>query len=98
VDDAYRATTLGAQAFCEGLLLGALRLASGSILPGVALQMATSAVGLVALATAESFPIPGFTSGGGHTPAAWLVPAALSVALGLNALRVARGDRGPARS
>jgi membrane protease YdiL (CAAX protease family) len=88
--DAYRATTLGAQALVEGLLLGGLRLASGSILPGVALAMAMGAVGFAALAARERFPIPGFT-GDGHTPLVWLLPAALSVALALGLLvRAAR--------
>jgi hypothetical protein len=81
--DAYRALTLGAQALVDGLLLGGLRLASGSILPGVALSMLMGSTGFVALAAKERFPIPGFSGGGDHTPLAWLVPAALSVTLGL---------------
>jgi membrane protease YdiL (CAAX protease family) len=85
--DAQRALTLAVQALCEGLLLGGLRLASGSILPGILLQMGTASVGLLALATKESFPIPGFNDGGTHTPLAWLLPAALSVTIGLSLLR-----------
>ena len=81
--DAYRVLTLGAQALCDGLLLGGLRLASGSILPGIALQMLAGAVGFGALAAKEWLPIPGFNGGGDHTPVAWLAPAALSVAAGL---------------
>jgi len=84
--DAYRVLTMGAQALLEGLLLGTLRLFSGSILPGIALAMAMGAVGFAALAVRERFPIPGFTGDGGHTPLVWLAPAALSVALGLGAL------------
>ena len=90
IGDAYRATTLGAQALVEGLLLGGLRLASGSILPGVGLAMAMGALGFAALAAKERFPIPGFT-GEGHTPLVWLAPAALSVGLALALLvRTAR--------
>jgi membrane protease YdiL (CAAX protease family) len=81
--DPYRALSLGAQAFAEGLLLGGLRLASGSILPGVLLQMLTAAAGFAALAGREALPIPGFNTGSGHTPLGWLAPAALSVALGV---------------
>jgi membrane protease YdiL (CAAX protease family) len=81
--DAYRALSLGAQALLDGLLLGGLRLASGSILPGVLLSMAMGAAGFVALATKQRFPIPGFSGGDAHTPLAWLAPAVLSVALGV---------------
>jgi membrane protease YdiL (CAAX protease family) len=81
VGDAYRVLTLGGQALLDGLLLGGLRFVSGSILPGIALAMAMGGVGFAALALKERFPIPGFTGDGGHTPLAWLAPAALSVAL-----------------
>jgi membrane protease YdiL (CAAX protease family) len=82
LDDAYRALSIGAQALLDGLLLGALRLASGSILPGTLLSMGMGAAGFAALAAKERFPIPGFTADG-HTPLAWLVPAALSVAIAI---------------
>ena len=81
--DDYRVLSLGTQALFDGLLLGALRLASGSILPGALLQMLVVGAGLGALAAKDWLPIPGFNAGGAHTPAQWLVPAALSVALGL---------------
>jgi membrane protease YdiL (CAAX protease family) len=84
--DPYRALSSGAQAFLEGLLLGGLRLASGSILPGVLLQMLGGAAGFAALAWKEALPIPGFNTGSGHTPLAWLAPAALSVAAGVGTL------------
>jgi membrane protease YdiL (CAAX protease family) len=85
--DAQRALTLAAQGFCEGLLLGGLRLASGSIVPGAILAMASAGFGLFALATKEAFPIPGFNDDTPHTPLVWLVPAALSFAAGLEMLR-----------
>ena len=86
VGDEYRALTLGAQALFDGLLLGALRLASGSILPSILLQMLAGGVGLFAVAAKEWLPIAGFNAGGDHTPPVWLLPAALSVALGLTLL------------
>jgi membrane protease YdiL (CAAX protease family) len=84
--DPYRVLSLGLQAFLDGLLLGGLRLASGSILPCVLLQMLGGAAGFAALAWQEALPIPGFNTGSGHTPLAWLAPAALSVALGVGTL------------
>ena len=91
--DTQRALTLAAQGFLEGLLLGGLRLASGSILPGVVLAMGTAGVGLLALATKEALVIPGFNDESAHTPLTWLVPAALSVGCGLVWLR--RSVSGP---
>jgi hypothetical protein len=84
--DAYRALTLGAQALLDGLLLGGLRLVSGSILPGIALAMLVASAGFAAVAARGWLPIPGFNAGGDHTPLAWLAPAALSVALGVATL------------
>lgn len=84
--DAYRTLTLFAQALVDGLLLGGLRLASGSILPGVGLAMLTASAGFAALAARDWLPIPGFNADGGHTPLVWLAPAALSVAAGVGTL------------
>jgi membrane protease YdiL (CAAX protease family) len=81
--DTQRALTLAAQGFCEGLLLSGLRLASGSILPGVVLAMLSAGLGLLALATKDAFVIPGFNDASAHTPFSWLLPAALSVAAGI---------------
>ena len=72
-----------AQGFALGALLGALRLATGSILPGIALEALTSALGLAATAFPQLVPIPGFNAPGATTPLAVLVPAALSTALGI---------------
>jgi membrane protease YdiL (CAAX protease family) len=88
--DAYHATSFGLQALCLGLLLGFVRLASGSILASALLLTAIEAAGVLAHALREALPIPGFNAGGAHTPLAWLAPAALSVALGLALL--ARGS------
>jgi len=93
VGDEYRTLTMGAQALLDGLLLGALRLASGSILPGILLQMGVVGIGLGAVAAAAWLPIPGFNASGAHTPLAWLLPAAFSVGLGLALLVRARPPR-----
>jgi membrane protease YdiL (CAAX protease family) len=103
--DAYHAVSLGAQALATGLLLGFVRLGSGSILACVLLQTALEGAGVLSLVLRESLPIPGFNAEGAHTPLAWLLPAALSVGLGIALLgREARrptagpGDLGPVRS
>jgi membrane protease YdiL (CAAX protease family) len=79
----YAMATLGVQALLDGLLLGCLRLATGSILPGVLFQAGTAGLGLIALVAGDAVPIPGFNTDGGRTPAAFLAPALLSVAAGL---------------
>jgi membrane protease YdiL (CAAX protease family) len=73
--------TLGA--FVTGIVLGYVRLASGSLLASILLSMAISAAGLAAMNFEEELPIPGFNAPGAHTPVVWLLPAAISVALGL---------------
>jgi membrane protease YdiL (CAAX protease family) len=83
IGSAHHALSLGAQALLDGVLLGGLRLASGSILPGVALSMLAGGASVAALAVKEHFPIPGFTGDEPHTPLAWLAPAALSVAIAI---------------
>jgi hypothetical protein len=94
--DERAAVSLACQGILEGSLLGALRFASGSILPGILLRAATSALGIATLVAAEALPIPGFNTGDPHTPAVWLVPAAISVALALRiilpATRAASAD------
>jgi membrane protease YdiL (CAAX protease family) len=91
--DAYHAVSLGAQELGTGLLLGFVRLGSGSILACVLLQTALEGAGVLSLVLRESLPIPGFNAGGAHTPAEWLFPAALSVGLGIRLL--ARAARRP---
>ena len=66
-----------------GLLLGGLRLASGSVLAPVLLSMSLQAVGFVAIQLEAELPIPGFNAPGDHTPLPWLAAAAGSVAAGV---------------
>jgi len=75
--------SFGLQFFAEGLMLGLLREASGSILPGIAVRALIRSGGLLAVAFAALVPIPGCNLPGAHTPAVWLVPALASVAAGL---------------
>ncbi len=96
--DAYHATSFGAQALWLGALLGFVRLASGSILPGALLSMAVEAAGVLSLQLRDALAIPGFNAAGAHTPIAWLLPAALSVGAGIALLaRHARDPHGRER-
>ena len=81
--DAYRMASLGTGALLEGALLGASRLASGSILATILLQALWGGLGLAAVSAAHQLPIAGFNAPGAHTPAVWLVPSALLMAAGL---------------
>lgn len=74
-------------AFAMGLLQGALRVASGSIVPAVLLHMAASAGGLFAEAFADRLPIPGFNAPGPHSPPVLLAAALASCVLGVAVLR-----------
>jgi membrane protease YdiL (CAAX protease family) len=95
----YFVLTVGLQALALGMLLGFVRLASGSILPGVLLLCGVEALGVLGLALRDELPIPGFNTGGPHTPLDWLASAAVSVAVGVALLaRAGRDDLGPARS
>lgn len=91
--DAYHTASLAAQALSIGLLLGFVRLACGSILACVVLQMALEACGVLGMLWRDTLPIPGFNAGGAHTPLTWLAPAAAAVALGVTWL--ARAARPP---
>jgi membrane protease YdiL (CAAX protease family) len=73
----------GISTFGIGIACGLLRLATGSLLPCIALSAATTSLGVAAGALAERVPIPGFNAPGATTPAIYLVPAAVSVALGV---------------
>lgn len=81
--DASSALSLVIQALLEGLVLGLLREASGSILPGMVLRALVGGIGMLAVAGAKDWVVPGFNAPGPHTPLVWLAPAAASVALGL---------------
>lgn len=88
---AFAAASMGGQAFVLGLLLAGLRLASGSLVPGIALQALVAAVGLT-VASWEAAPrIPGFNAPGAHTPPEVLAPALLAV--GAGAVMVVRAAR-----
>jgi membrane protease YdiL (CAAX protease family) len=65
-----------------GIVYGSLRLATGSLLPGIALSGAVAALGFAAGAFPDRIAIPGFNAPGATTPLAMLVPAAASVAAG----------------
>jgi membrane protease YdiL (CAAX protease family) len=72
-----------AQGLALGGLLGVLRLATGSILPGIALEAGATALGVAATVYPHVAPIPGFNAPGATTPLTVLAPAALSVAGGI---------------
>jgi membrane protease YdiL (CAAX protease family) len=80
-------------AFAAAIVFGYLRLASGSLLASILLSMAISVAGLTAMAFQHEIPIPGFNAPGAHTPIAWLLPATISVALGLLLLGRERARR-----
>lgn len=65
-----------------GALMGLGRLASGSILPPIALGAGFAALHLAADLGREAVPIPGFNAPGEHTSGFILLAAAASVALG----------------
>lgn len=75
-------------ALCSALLIGTLRHASGSLLPGLALHALFGACGF--LASYGAFGIPGFDdTTAPHTPLGWLAPAAALTGVGLGLCRVA---------
>jgi len=72
-----------AQTFALAALLGLVRLATGSVLPAIALSSAMQAVGFAALSDPDRFPIAGFNTAGETTPLAFLLPAVAAVAFGV---------------
>jgi membrane protease YdiL (CAAX protease family) len=77
-----------AYAASSAALLGVLRVCSGSILPGLLLNTALGLLGV--LAARGAFGIPGFDdTSAPHTPLGYLVPAALSVGVGIALCRAA---------
>lgn len=86
---------LVAQTFVLGLVFGVARHQTGSLLAGVFLHVGVNLAGVLALAYASRVPIPGYNAPGPHTPAALIVPAALSVGLGLVLLARERAPRIP---
>ena len=73
------AASLAAQAAFIGPVLGLFRLATGSLLAPILLQMTMAAFGVLAMSYPDTIPIEGFNTPGDHTPFAILAPAALSV-------------------
>jgi membrane protease YdiL (CAAX protease family) len=74
-----------------GLVLGAVRLASGSILAPILLHAAINGVALAAISFDEVVAIPGFNAEGAHTPLSVLLPALVCVTIGANTLVRALG-------
>ncbi len=73
----------GARTLVLGVLLGLLRLATGSLLPGIALSCCVSALGFAAGAFPDRLGVPGFNAPGDTTPLAVMLPATLAVAFGV---------------
>lgn len=76
-----------AQSIALGALLGCLRLASGSILPCIALSCGLAALSVAVGVFPDRVPIPGFNAPGATTPLVYLIPAFASAALGVWLLR-----------
>ncbi len=66
-----------------GVLLGVVRLASGSLLAPILLLAAIRGLGGLAVAFSGAFPIPGFNAPGASTPPEYIGFAFVSVVLGL---------------
>lgn len=65
-----------------GILLGVLRIATGSLLAPILFHAAYNALGVAGLALADVLPIAGFNAPGDHTPAQIWVPCVVVAALG----------------
>ena len=68
--------------FGLGLLLGAVRITTGSVVAAALLHGGFNLVGVVGWRVSESMPISSFTAPGSSLPVVVLVPAMLSVAAG----------------
>jgi hypothetical protein len=77
---------LFAQSLVLGLALGFARQATGSLLASILLHTGVNLAGVLALAFAQTVPIPGYNAPGPHTPAWMLAASAASVAVGAWAL------------
>jgi membrane protease YdiL (CAAX protease family) len=92
--EAYYAATFGFQAFALGVLLGFVRLATGSLLASIFVLCGVEALGVLAPALDDALAIPGFNAAGAHTPLEWLTSATLAVAAGVALLwRHAEAER-----
>jgi len=77
--------------FVLGLVLGAVRLATGSLLACILVSAGVSALGLAALGAADTMPIAGFNAPGAHTPIEILLPSLFAVCWSLTlVVRAAR--------
>lgn len=83
----YGAVVIVLQMLLLGGILGGLRLATGSLLPGILLQGLMNGVEILAISFAEEFPIQGFTTLDGHTHPTLLAPAALLIAWAIRKMR-----------
>ncbi len=66
-----------------GILLGAVRLATGSIVASMLLHAGYNAISLLGLVLAEDLPISGFNAPGAHTPVLLLLVCAALVGIAL---------------
>jgi membrane protease YdiL (CAAX protease family) len=80
--------------FLLGLVLGTLRLATGSVLAPILLSAGTAALGLILLESSSSFGIEGLSAPGTHTPMLILMPSIFSVLWALFAL-IAQARQAP---
>jgi membrane protease YdiL (CAAX protease family) len=71
------------EGFALGLAFGYARHVTGSLLAAVLLHAGVNALGVSALALADTVPIPGYNAAGAHLPLPLLAAAAVSTVLGL---------------
>lgn len=76
------------QGFALGLAFGYARLFSGSLLAAIGLHAGINLAGVLAIAFADTVPVPGYNQAGAHLPAPLLAIAAGSVGLGAWWLRL----------
>jgi membrane protease YdiL (CAAX protease family) len=82
-------------AFTLGILLGCVRIATGSLLAAMLLHAAFSAIGIVAGFFSETMPIQGFTTPDTHTSFEVMAPSVVAVGFALVMLRRALEDAPP---
>jgi hypothetical protein len=80
---AVAAASQGIGILIIGALCGLVRVATGSLLPSIALNVGIAALGVASAAFAVRVPIPGFNAPGATTPVLYLSAAGASVAFGV---------------